>query len=182
MEKNWTAAFRTRIASLFIVLLASACSVQPYNEPATEDRAHLRLAVQNTSSDLVEAVVVPNGTCLNPHVSKYQSIAILGGPHPRQGKQGVRVGMPDGDAYADRQLAEIYIPSGQKISLDFIANGGNWHCHTPFSFIPEGANDYEAIFTLQARQCRVRLSRITRIAASSYGWEPVHAQQLHICQ
>ncbi|MFL9883994.1 hypothetical protein PQR66_13200 [Paraburkholderia agricolaris] len=182
MKKNWTTTFHPRLVPLVFVLLAGACSLQPYNEPATGNRAQLRVAVQSTNSNLVEIVVVPNGTCLNSHVTEYQSIAILGGSYPRPGKQGVRIGIPDGDAYKDTQLAEVNIPSGQKISLDFVTNGGNWHCHTPFSFVPDGASDYEAIFTLQAGRCSVRLSRITRNAANSYSREPVHAEQLHYCQ
>jgi len=170
---------------LFFVVsstIFAGCSLPAYQEPDSGERARLRVSVRNSGANLVSADVLPDGPCASTHVADFRHIATLNGSVPSGGRQGVRIGIPDGDGFADVQLAEVELATGKSISLEFSSYSLNWFCRVPFSFTPQTGIDYEAVYSFGNSQCRVDLARIRRDDDGAYARVPIETRRLNACR
>lgn len=173
------------MACLFFVVsstIFTGCSLPTYHEPDSGERARLRVSVRNGGTNLVSVDVLPDGPCASTQVAEFRHIATLNGSIPSGGRQGVRIGIPDGGGFTDVQLAEVEVSAGKSISLEFSSYSLNWFCRVPFSFSPQAGVDYEAVYSVGNSKCRVDLARIRRDDDGAYARVPIETKKLNACR
>jgi hypothetical protein len=116
--------------------MLSGCAA-PYQEPASNAVARIRLASSQTS--IIRANIhmngYPSGTCINP-----MRIGMVGGLAELSNE--VPLGIPGGDKLPPKSFVERKIPAGQRYLFTVrVLSGGS--CVSTGSFIPAAGSDYE---------------------------------------
>ncbi|NLR74362.1 hypothetical protein [Leeia aquatica] len=132
-----------------------------YQEPTEGDRAQLRVSVQG---GMVRGV--PGKDCIDWGVPESGVIAITMGGFADPKRSPIPMPAPSATTKQFRSAgrfeeAEVYIPAGKPMTLDYLSSGGRYQCFVHQSFLPERDANYEALFRLNGSSCEFLVLKIS---------------------
>jgi hypothetical protein len=143
-----------------------------------------RLRVVTEEAVETQVLVLPDAQngCVTKHMKEWQWFAILGQRLPRDGLQGVTIGMPGGEAFKPISVAEAMIPAEKPFSMYLIRAGYNYTCSVDLTFVPRVGVDYEANYSLFGGMCHVSVAELKRDADGAVVRSPVATSNVELCK
>jgi hypothetical protein len=170
------------IFSAILALSSTACSVLTYQPALVGDVARLRVVTAEEAETQVLVLPDAQNGCITRNMKEWRWFAILGRHLPRDGFQGVTIGMPGGEAFKPISVAETTIPAEKPFSMYLVRAGYNYTCSIDLTFVPRVGMDYEARYSLVGRVCHVSVAELKGRADGAVNRSPIATSHVAFCK